>query len=119
MRELQATGEDLEPGAELRFKVISPLPYRMLLTVTVDDSKEPEFVAVSVHGHLRGTGRIDLAERAGLAKVTISWDVEVIDRSMRIGARVARPLIRWGQDWAVQKALTTFSEHLVRPDSDA
>jgi hypothetical protein len=113
MRDLETTGEGIEPGAELDFVVVSPLPYRMRLNVRVVDSTRPQVVEAEVDGHLRGTGEIRMQDdEAGATDVEVSWSVEVIDRAMRVGARVARPLIKWGQDWAVRVALRNFRDHL-------
>jgi hypothetical protein len=114
MRDLKATGTGIDPGVELDFLVVSPLPYRMRLKVRVADSTRPQAVDAQVDGHLRGTGKIRMwDEGAGATAVEVSWSVEVVDRAMRVGARVARPLIRWGQDWAVRVALRNFRNHLV------
>lgn len=114
MRELETAGAGLEPGASFAFVVVSPLPYRMRLRVTISDSVRPEWLEAKVEGDLRGQARIDLSpEEEDVTLATLAWEVEVMHRAMRIGARAARPLVRWGQDWAVGLALERFAAHMV------
>ncbi len=114
MHDLEARGNGLDPGSELDFAVVSPLPYRMRLRVRVIDARRPDRIEADIDGHLRGTGSIELREEGeSITLVEVAWTVEVRDRAMRVGARVARPLIKWGQDWAVRVALRNFRRHLV------
>jgi carbon monoxide dehydrogenase subunit G len=118
MRDLEVTGSPLEPGSEFRFKVVSPLPWTMRLAVAVARSERPRRVEAEVDGHLRGPAALVFTPEGDRTVVEVSWSVEVVDRAMRVGARVARPVIRWGQDWAIRTALRTFNEHLVE-ETDA
>jgi carbon monoxide dehydrogenase subunit G len=118
MRDLAVTGRPLDPGSEFRFKVVSPLPWIMRLTVTVMDSDRPNTVGAVVDGHLRGSAELVFTPDGHETLAEVSWNVEVVDRAMRVGARVARPVMKWGQDWAVRTALRRFSSHLAE-ESDA
>jgi len=112
MRDMEPAGEPLEPGSIFRFNVVSPLPWRMHLIVEVVESKHPDEIDALVRGDLEGpaTLRFDSREDHTLARV--EWSVEVRNKAMRVGARMARPLIKWGQDWAVRVALNNFRRHL-------
>lgn len=114
MRDLKSRGKDLEPGAGFDFTVVSPLPYKMRLDVEIVDSTRPDLIDARVTGDLEGEAGIELIEEStDVTLAIVHWDVEVRDRAMRVGARVARPLIRWGQDWALRVALERFRSHLV------
>ena len=118
MRDLETRGTRFAPGFAFRFKVVSPLPWKMALTITVTDSDEPVHIEAKVDGHLRGPAELTFSgNEDGTTEVGVTWSVEVMDRTMRVGARVARPLIKWGQDWAVRTALTSFQKHLVSEES--
>jgi hypothetical protein len=46
--------------------------------------------------------------------VAIGWDVEMMQRRMRMAARVARPLLQWGHDRVVEAAVRGFRRQLTR-----
>jgi hypothetical protein len=117
MRDLETRGKRLEPGSEFDFVVVSPLPYRMGLTVRITESIRPTRVEADVDGHLRGSGAVQFRDEGDGTWAEVSWSVEVIDKAMRVGARIARPLIKWGQDWAIRVALRNFNRHLIAETS--
>jgi hypothetical protein len=117
MHDLAIRGTGLEPGAEFDFVVFAPIPYRMRLTVRITESVRPTRVEAEVHGHLRGNGTVRFRDESDGTSAEVSWSVEVVDRAMRVGARVARPLIKWGQDWAIRVALRNFKRHLIAETS--
>jgi hypothetical protein len=120
MRDLKTSGVGLEPGASFAFVVVSPLPYRMRMKVTVEDSSRPDWLHAHVEGDLQGEASLDLLSEPGdVTLATLAWEVEVMDRALRIGSRVARPLIQWGQDWAVGLALERFAHRMAsKGDAD-
>ena len=117
MRNLEVSGTPIEAGSEFRFRVVSLLPWAMRLTVEVDRAERPDCVDVSVGGHLAGPATLSFREQDGVTVARLTWNVEVMERGMRAGARVARPLLKWGQDWAVRIALRNFRRHLARERS--
>jgi carbon monoxide dehydrogenase subunit G len=111
MRDLAVNGDRISPGTDLRFRVVSPLPYRMALRVEIEDVQARRAAAL-VHGDLEGTGAIVIAPGPRGSTVSLGWTVEIKHPQMRIAARVARPLLRWGQTWAIQSALRGFLRHV-------
>jgi hypothetical protein len=117
MRDLVVEGDGIRPGTSFSFRVVSPLPYRMRLRVEVLEA-EPMRGVATVTGDLAGTGDIRLSETSGGSLVELHWSVEIKHPQMRIAARVAGPLLRWGQKWAVQSALRGFLRHVAPAAAD-
>ncbi|HET7481363.1 MAG TPA: SRPBCC family protein [Actinomycetota bacterium] len=107
MRDLRIDGDGLARDSTFSFRVVSPLPYRMRLRVSVTEVAERGATA-TIDGDLKGSGGIELDETGSGTSVTLRWRVEVVHPQMRVAARIARPVLRWGQTWAIQAALRGF-----------
>src|SRR4051812_16759618 len=107
MRDLEVAGDGLKPGTTYSFRVVSPLPYRMRLKVSVLGAGERS-VEASVDGDLVGTGTIELVDQDRGSVAELGWSVTITHPQMRLATRFARPLLRWGQTWAIQSALKGF-----------
>ena len=113
MRHLDVDGPPLEPGTAFSFLVVAPIPFTMRLRVHVDQAREPEMIAATIAGDLKGTASMTFADQgAGRTVAHISWSVEAVRPAIRSIARVTRPLLLWGQGWAVDVALKGFRRHL-------
>lgn len=113
MRHLELDGKPLEPGSAYSFVVVAPIPFTMRLRVEVDDAEEPGSIAALVRGDLEGRAGLDFERQApGRTVAHIAWTVEVVKPGLRPLARVTRPLLLWGQSWAVDVALRGFRRHL-------
>lgn len=113
MRDLEVTGTPLEPGTTFTFRVVAPIPFTMRLVVEVIDSKEAERLEATIHGDLVGTATMSFEEiSAESTRATLGWNVEVHKPRVRGAARALRPILQWGQNWAVDSALKGFLRHL-------
>lgn len=115
MRHLEVGGEPLERGSSFSFLVVAPIPFTMRLRVEVANAEEPESIEARVRGDLSGTATMEFEEHGSDTKAHIGWTVEVVKPSLRPVARVMRPLLLWGQTWAVDVALRGFRRHLGDP----
>ena len=107
-------GEGLRAGTVLRGTVAPPLPYRMRLAVRLVDCEPPRRIEASVLGDLEGPARLTLAPAAdGGTHVDVAWRVEMRQPVMRVAARVAHPLLRWGHDRVVEATAAGFRRHLA------
>ena len=112
MRRLEVTGTPLEPGTTFTFRVVAPIPFTMQMEVEVDEAVENEFIRASVRGDLAGTAEMSFEEIDGATAATLSWTVEVQKPRIRTAARAIRPILQWGQNWAVETALRGFLRHI-------
>jgi Polyketide cyclase / dehydrase and lipid transport len=113
LTDLRVEGDGLQVGTVLTGVVTPPLPYRMQLRVVVVGCEPDELLEAEVHGDLEGYARLVL-EPAGTETIAaVAWTVEMQQRSMRVAARVAAPVLRFGHDRVVEVTVAGFRRHLV------
>ena len=89
-----------------------PLPYRMHLRVALLECIAPTRINAEIPGDLVGRGRVLLEPDGDATPATIGWTFEMMQTPMRVAARVAPPLLRWGHDGVVDVTVATFRRHL-------
>jgi hypothetical protein len=114
LSEFRLEGGSLGPGAVLSGVVAPPLPYRMRLRVDLEECERPVVLGGAVHGDLEGTARLVFEPRPSGTEVSASWTIEMMQRPMRLAARVAHPLLRWGHDRVVDATVRSFRRDLAR-----
>jgi carbon monoxide dehydrogenase subunit G len=113
LREFEVEGRDLATGSVLRGVVVPPLPYRMRLEVVLVESVRPRRIDAVVSGDLRGTATLTFTPDGDGTEATVSWTIEMMQRTMRVAARLAHPLLRWGHDLVVQATVDNFRRLLA------
>jgi hypothetical protein len=88
----------------------------MRLDVVVDECVPAERVTALVHGDLEGTAELTFDGEDAEARVHATWTIEMMQRPMRVAARVAYPLLRWGHDRVVEATVDGFRRQLVGED---
>ena len=116
LREFSVEGDGFERGTVLHGVVAPPLPYRMRLDVVLDECVAPRSITAHVHGDLEGTAMISLDGDGAETRAHATWQIEMMQRPMRLAARVALPLLRWGHDRVVEATVAGFRSHLVDAD---
>jgi hypothetical protein len=112
LREFRVEGRGLETGSVLHGVVVPPLPYRLGVRIALLDCVRPERIDAAIHGDLEGAARLVLeAEHEG-TRASVSSTIEVMQRPLRIAARLAPPVLRWGHDRVVEATITSFRGHL-------
>ncbi len=112
LRELRVEGPGLTAGSVLHGVVAPPLPYRMRLRVVVLESVPPRRIDAAVEGDLVGHARLVLEPEGGGTRASVTWTIEMMQRPMRVAARIASPLLRWGHDQVVAATVAGFRRQL-------
>ena len=112
LRELRIDGRGLARGTVIRGVVLPPLPYRMRLEVILEDCVPERCIDASVHGDLEGVARISFEGDDAETRAHASWTIEMMQPSMRVAARVAPRLLRWGHDRVVDATVQGLRRHL-------
>lgn len=112
LHEFSVEGEGLVHGTVLHGIVEPPLPYRMRLDVVVDELVPERMITAFVHGDLEGVARLTFDGGGGETRARATWTIEMMQRPMRMAARVAYPLLRWGHDRVVDATVDGFRRHL-------
>jgi carbon monoxide dehydrogenase subunit G len=113
LRELQVEGKALESGSVLRGVVVPPLPYRMRLEVVLEECVMPNRIDAVVSGDLEGNASLTFTPDGGGTQATVGWTIEMMQGPMRLAARLAHPLLRWGHDLVVQATVEGFRRTLA------
>lgn len=118
LRDFGLDGPGLVDGAVLRGVVVPPVPYQMRVRVRLDRCHPPRRIDATVDGDLRGPARLELEANGDGTRVAVAWRVEMMQRPMRVAARVAHPLLRWGHDRVVEVTVASFRRHLAASGGD-
>jgi hypothetical protein len=113
LTELKVEGYGLQVGSVLTGVVTPPLPYRMQLRVVVVGCEPGELLEAEVHGDLEGHARLVLEPEGAETIAAVAWTVEMQQRSMRLAARVAAPVLRFGHDRVVEVTVAGFRRKLI------
>ena len=104
----EADTAGLVAGNVLRGTVVPPVPYRLHLHVRLLACQRPSSAEATVAGDLRGHASLSFDELRGGTRVRAEWTLEMASAPMRLAARVARPLARWGHDRVVEMTMLGF-----------
>jgi len=110
--EFRVEGAGLVAGSVLHGVVAPPLPYRMRLRVVLVAVDPPRSIDALVHGDLVGHARLVLEPEGEGTRASVAWTIEMMQRPMRVAARVASPVLRWGHDRVVDATVAGFRRHL-------
>jgi len=113
LTDLKVEGDGMQVGTVLTGVVTPPLPYRMQLRVVVVGSEPNELLEAEIHGDLEGHARLALAPEGTDTIAAVAWTVEMQQRAMRLAARVAAPVLRFGHDRVVDVTVAGFRRHLI------
>lgn len=112
LRDVEAEGCGLRTGTVLRAVVVPPLSYRLRVRIELVECRRADRIDATVGGDLRGPARLEIQPVEGGSRVRIGWRLEMRKPSMRSAARVAYPLLRWGHDHVVARAVDGYRRHL-------
>ena len=113
LSEFSVEGRDFGRGTVLHGVVAPPLPYRMHLDVVLDECVPERRITAFVHGDLEGAAWLTFEGDDAEARAHAHWTMEMMQRPMRLAARVAHPLLRWGHDRVVDATVDGFRRHIV------
>ncbi len=105
-------GGRLRSGAVLHGDVAPPVPYRMHVEVELQRCVPCRVVDALVSGDLTGDAHLRLDPVAEGTMAGVAWSLEMRQMSMRVAARLAYPLLRWGHDRVVEATVGAFGRHL-------
>ena len=104
-------GTGLRKGTVLRGVVDPPVPYTMRVDVVFGPCRRPRSIDAAIHGDLEGEAHLRLHPQEGGSRAEVHWEVEMMQRPMRIADAVAHPLLRWGHDRVVEMTVAGFRRH--------
>jgi carbon monoxide dehydrogenase subunit G len=112
LREFRVEGPGLEAGSVFHGMVVLPLPYRLGVRIALLECVQPRHIEAAIHGDLEGAARLVLEPEREGTRVRVSSSIEVMQRPLRVAARVAPRVLGWGHDRLVEATVTSFRGHL-------
>lgn len=78
LRSLKVEGNRLEDDAGFRFRVVTPLPFRLGVHGRLHDVVPRKSVAATIGGDLQGEGALSLMPQGIGTRLSVRWDIEVV-----------------------------------------
>jgi hypothetical protein len=88
----------------------------MRLDVLVGECVPEQRISALVHGDLEGAATLVFHGDDVASRVHATWKVVMMQRPMRLAARIAPQLLRWGHQRVVDATVEEFRRHLVAED---
>jgi carbon monoxide dehydrogenase subunit G len=110
--QLQVDGTGLQEGSVLRGTVSPPVPYRMRVEVELQRCIPCQLIDARVTGDLAGDAHLRIQPDGSSTVTDVDWSLEMLQRPMRVAARVAFPLLRFGHDRVVDGTVSAFRRQL-------
>jgi hypothetical protein len=113
LREFEADQDELVDGNVLHGTVVPPVPYHLHLDVQLQRCHRPRLIDAVVNGDLSGQAELRLEDVDDGTRVAVAWSLEMRSAPLRVAARVAYPLMRWGHDRVVDMAVSGFQRRAL------
>jgi carbon monoxide dehydrogenase subunit G len=108
-------GPGLQRGSCMVGVVSPPLPYRMRIRVELEECVRPATIDAAVHGDLEGRAHVAFEPDGRGTLATAAWTIEMTQLPMRLAARFAHPVLRWGHDQVVAVTVAGFRRQVETP----
>jgi carbon monoxide dehydrogenase subunit G len=116
LQKLVIDSPGLREGSVIQGVVATPLTYRIQVTINLEQCVRPRLIVATVHGDLEGEARLSLTPDQRRTRAEVRWTVEMLQRPMRVMARVAHPVLRRGHDTVVQAAIRVLASRVLELD---
>jgi hypothetical protein len=113
LREFGADTAGLVPGNVLHGTVVPPVPYRLRLDIRLRTSRPPHLVEAAIAGDVDGFATFRLEGVEDGTRVAAQWSLDMASGPLRFASRVAYPLLRWGHDRVVERAVAGFRQRAL------
>jgi hypothetical protein len=108
-------GAALREGERWRCVVSPPLPYRLHFDVVLVEVDERRLVSARVEGDITGWARLTAVDRDPGCEIRLMSALSPANRTLRLFARVARPVVTFGHDWVLDTGASAFRRRALPP----
>lgn len=107
----------LRTGEVWRCTVQPPLPYAVRFRVHLDEVRAPELVSARIDGDVHGTAVLTLSDLHHRCAMTLRSDLSPDATALRLSARFAAPVARYGHQWIIDSGVRRFVSCAAAPHS--
>jgi hypothetical protein len=105
-------GAALRVGERWRCVIRPPLPYTLRFDVLLVEVVDHQLVRARVEGDITGWARLTAIDRGAGCEVRLMSALSPANRTLRVVARVARPVATFGHDWVLDTGAREFRRAL-------
>ncbi|MGI8662048.1 MAG: hypothetical protein ACR2LQ_02420 [Acidimicrobiales bacterium] len=88
-----------------------PLPYSLRFDLVIGDVIVERSVTATIEGDIIGHARLDLAPSGEGSDLRLTSQLAPSNAMLRVVARIAKPVVRFGHDWVIDTGLRQFEAH--------
>jgi uncharacterized protein YndB with AHSA1/START domain len=107
-------GAALREGERWRCAIRPPLPYRLRFDVLLVEVVDRRFVSARVDGDITGWAQLVAVDRGAGCEVRLMSVLRPANRTLRLVARVAQPVVTFGHDWVLDTGAREFRDRALR-----
>lgn len=85
-----------------------PLPYRVRFAVVLEEVRAPGVLEATITGNVLGRARIEITDHPVGSQARIVSSLQPSNGVLRLVARVAAPVARFGHDWVLDRGAEQF-----------
>jgi uncharacterized protein YndB with AHSA1/START domain len=108
-------GAALRAGERWQCVVKPPLPYELRFDVLLIEVVDRSLVSARVVGDIAGWAQLTAVDHGSGSQVRLVSELAAASRTLRVIARVARPVARFGHDWVLDTGAGQFRRVALEP----
>lgn len=90
-----------------------PLPYRVRFAVVLEEVRMPGVLEASISGNVLGRARIEITDHPLGSQARLVSSLQPSNGILKVMARVARPVARFGHDWVLDRGARQFIDRAL------
>ena len=106
-------GTELKAGMQWQCRVQPPLPYSLRMVIDLDEVVAAELVTATVSGDIEGTAALHLDDAPDGSTARLVSALAPANRALKLVARAALPVVRFGHDWVLDTGARQFRERAL------
>lgn len=103
----------LATGDTWHAHVQPPIPYWVRFSVRIDQADAPHSIQATVAGDVVGEARLEIVEHPQGSEARLVSSLEPGNGFLKVVARVASPMVRFGHDWVLDTGARQFIERAL------
>lgn len=96
-----------------RCHVQPPLPYSVRFAVSIEEVRAPSTVRATITGDVVGDAQLHITEHPAGSEARLVSCLEPGNGFLKVVARLAAPVVRYGHDWVLDSGARQFSTRAV------